>query len=162
MQRALLRARAVVDSLSTPPTSSSSSSSRASSVGEPGGEPEAEPGADQEVSPPAGAPEVVWPRAEAGHWARLALPDPAPPDVRVYAVWSLPHPREGVGIYVGVHPATWELLVFQSGGQNPLSSGARLRRYSTLERARTAWLRDAPLQLRRSLTWPPPLWIIYA
>lgn len=91
----------------------------------------------------------------------MRLAEPSPPDVRVYAVWSLSLPREGLGIYVGIHPDTWGLLIYQSGGVPPLEAGARLRRYPTLEGARAAWLRDAPFRLRRTLPADPPLWLVF-
>eukprot|EP00972_Heterocapsa_arctica_P050762 7461565-Heterocapsa_arctica.AAC.1 len=62
---------------------------------------------------------------------------------------------------MGVHPDTWGLLVHQSGGQPPLAARARLRRYSTVEGARAAWLSDTPLRLRSVLPREPPLWIVF-
>jgi hypothetical protein len=91
----------------------------------------------------------------------LRLAEPSAPDVRVYVVWSLSRPREGIGIYVGVHPDTWGLLIYQSGGQPPLEAGARLRRYPTLDAARAAWLRDAPRRLRPTLPEDPALWLVF-
>ena len=84
-------------------------------------------------------------------------------DIRIYAVWSLPQPREGPGIYIGPHPTTWNLLEWQSGNQNPLVAGARLRRYQSVDEAFAAWVTAAPSELRRSPGFQertPALWVV--
>ena len=109
------------------------------------------------------AAEAAETRPESPPRATRVSGAPVLPEVRYYCVWSLPAAREGPGLYYGPHPEVWALLCHQSGSPRPLSAGARLKRYPSLEAARADWVAGAPRALRESLDFPsePPLWVVH-
>ncbi len=68
------------------------------------------------------------------------------PEIRHYVVWSIPGDAAASGIWTGPHPRVWHAICQRLPGRTYAASGARLRRFSSVDEALEGWYDEAPGQ----------------